>query len=202
MFKKSKYFLIVDSVEKAIKFYAEKLLFTVTDVVVESGANRFINYAELRRGKCSIVLRVPELSELADFSMVRRVSSRACGMYLELKDGIEDFFENCKKKKVIVTSGIVRHPQGYAYFQALDPFGSKLYFYQVEDRPVTERESNSICGLVVGGEILAEVEKGGMPQVVSDHLKVLGLTRRVAKKYVKAWFNRYHPGRKKRASKK
>lgn len=192
MFKRSKFFLIVDSVESAIKFYAEKLLFTVTNIGVEFGANSYINYAELRRGKCFLVLRAPALTELADFSMVRRLNNRAVGMYLELKDGLEDFFQTCKKKKVNVTSDIARHSQGYAFFHAQDPFGTRLYFYQKDDtRVFTNKDKMTFFGLKLTEDMLAKMDSAKLPQVVLDHLKGFGLSRRVAKKFIKAWLKRF-----------
>ncbi len=192
MFKKSKFFLIVDSVESAIKFYAEKLLFTVTDIGVELGANSYINYAELRRGKCFLVVRAPALTELADFSMVRRLNNRAVGMHLELKEGLEDFFSNCKKKKINVTSDITRHSLGYVFFQAQDPFGTRLYFYQQDEtRVLTAKDKQTFFGFKLTADVLASMEDGKLPQSVVDHLKGFGLSRRVSKKFVKAWLKKF-----------
>lgn len=191
MFKKSKYFLIVDSVESAIKFYGEKLLFSVIDIGIEAGTNKFINYAELRRGKCTIIVRIPILAELADFSMIRRVNNRASGMYLEVKDGLEAFYSVCKKKKINIISGLSRHSLGYSYFQALDPFGSKLYFYEEEAaRLLSEAEKSSFYGLKLKSDFSKIIKDGQTPIEMIDHLKGLGVSRRVSKKFIKLWFLR------------
>lgn len=192
MFKRSKYFLVVDSVESAIKFYAEKLLFTITDIGVESGANSFVNYAEMRRGKCFLVLRSPLVTELADFSMVRRLNNRASGLYLEIKKGLESFLKNCRKKKLNVVSELTRHPMGYAYFQIVDPFGSRLYFYQWDNGEGRQKniDGKDFFGFKMTPDLWVSLKKGKVSQDVLDHLKYLGLTRRVAQKFIKTWLGK------------
>lgn len=191
MFKKSKYFVVVDSVESAIKFYAEKLLFLVVDVGMMPGANSYVNYAELRRGKCQIIVRTPVVTELAEFSMVRRLNNRSCGIFLEIKQDIDHFYDACRKKKLNVISEINRHPSGYAYFQILDPFGSRIYFYQTDPNAQAKRKMfdvSEFCGFKMNPLLWEELKKGSIPQVLIDHLKQLGMSRRVAKRFVKNWF--------------
>lgn len=194
MFKKSKYFLIVDSVENAIKFYGDKLLFTVTDLNIETGVSSYINYAELKRGKCFLVIRSPSITELAEFSMVRRLTNRTTGLYLELKKGLEAFFKACKKKKLNITTELTRHPMGYTYFLVMDPFGSMIYFYQLEKGFHSGKsmlvDKKDFFGLRPRAESWDMLAKGNLPRDVADYLKGFGLTRRIAKKFVKAKFSK------------
>jgi len=192
MFKKSKFFIIVDSVESAIKFYAEKLLFTVIKIGLEPGANKFINYAELRRGKCLIIVRIPALAELAEFSMVRRVNSRAAGLYLEIKEGLEKFYNVCKKKKINIISELSRHTLGYSYFQIADPFGGKIYIYQEDQTVLPLAEQTNILGYKLTPEELALIKDNKTPAQPLEYIKGLGVSRRVAKKYLKAWYADVH----------
>ena len=191
MFKKCKYFLVVDSVESAIKFYAEKLLFLVVDVGMMPGANTYVNYAELRRGKCQIIVRTPVVTELAEFSMVRRLNNRANGIYLEIKQEISIFYNTCRKKKLNIVSEINRHPSGYVYFQMLDPFGSRIYFYQPDEHAIKIKKSfdgPDFLGMKMNQNLWDALKNDIIPQDIIDYLKQLGMSRRVAKRFIKNWF--------------
>ncbi len=187
MFKRSRFLLTVDSVESAIKFYTEKLLFSVTFFNVESGPNPYCNYAELRRGKCFLVFRLPNPSELAEFSMIRRMGNRGSGLFLELKGGIEDFLDTCKKKRVSVVSEITKYPNGYIGFVVADPFGIRLHFVQ-KDPAYAGPDQNNLNGMKITDDQKVDMKKGKSPQVIIDYLKSFGLSRRVAKKYMKYKF--------------
>ena len=192
MFKKFKYFMVVDSVENAIKFYAEKLLFAVTYVSVEGGTNPYVNYAELRRGKCFLVLRTPALTELAEFSMVRRLNNRAAGLFLEVKKGfIQKIFATCKKKKLNILSELSRHPAGYIYFQLIDPFGTKIYIYEFEGVSFDKKlYSSAFVGYKMTPELWEDLKKPVPPQAILDHLRKFGMSRRIAKRFVKNYMGK------------
>ena len=90
---------VVDSIEKAVKFYTEKLSFDVVELSVDPETKRILDYAQVRKGKCFIIFRSPRVDELAEFSLVKRCGTRGTGLYVQMKKGLDKYFERCKKKK-------------------------------------------------------------------------------------------------------
>lgn len=186
MFKVAKLLLVVDSLDKAIKFYTEKLLFNIVELKVGSEGGIHLTYAELRRGKCHLVLRMPIIDELAEFSMVRRCSGRAAGLVLELKRDIEHFYQSCRKKQLHIVSELnADGPEGRS-FAIKDPFGLRLQFFQAsaEQSKDQGRTQQSFVGLSL---TKAAASGKSQDEVFAAHLRTLGISRRAAKKYIKLW---------------
>ena len=77
MMKSGELVVVVESVRDAVKFYTEKLSFDV--VLLETQEERgehAIVAARLRKGKCFIHFRTATIDELAEFSVIKRCSSR------------------------------------------------------------------------------------------------------------------------------
>lgn len=186
MFKSAKFCIVVDSVEKALAFYTEKLLFSITSIKTKSDGGTHIIGADLRRGKCLLQIRQPMIDELAEFSMIRRCSGRAVGIVFEVAKNIEKFFSTCQKKKINVISNICSSNEGDKAFQARDPFGIKLIFMQKSTQKRFEGKK-SFCGLDLNNRVISIKKDSDIPEDLVQHLKDMGISRRVAKKYVKFW---------------
>jgi len=188
MMKSSDLVLIVDSVEEAIKFYTEKLAFDLVDAQLHKEGSQSLVSAHLRKGKCTIALRIPTVEELAEFSFIKRCASRCVGLQVHMKKGLDRYFERCQKKGVKVLSEPKNMPEGYRMFSVRDPFGIKLIFSEPTVGFVAKKPTEFL-GLPVKvtdatGKPRKDAELFGE---MIDHLKHFGILRRAAKKYAKIW---------------
>lgn len=186
MMKSSKTVLVVDSVEKAVKFYTEKLAFDVVDLKIsKEGPGEILSYANIRKGKCYIILRAPKIEELAEFSFIKRCTSRSVGIYIEMKKGIEKYFAKCQKKGVQLTQQLKDMDYGHKTFSLKDPFGIKLTFAQPIEGFVYKPDN--FAGMAIDKNKSEDV----LQEEMVKHLKSFGILRRAAKKYAKLWINTY-----------
>lgn len=181
--KSNKPVIIVDSVEKAVKFYTEKMAFDVVKLTLgEMEGKQALTFAHLRKGKCFIHLRVPKVVELAEFSFIKRCTSRCIGMFIEMKKGLDKYFDRCQKKGVQIVSEPKDHQAiGFRTFSVKDPFGIKLTFAQPIEDFVPEYKD--FAGLAVD---LSKDDDVLVEEMVK-YLKGFGILRRAAKKYAKLW---------------
>ena len=171
---------VVDSVERAIKFYTEKLLFDIVGLFLDPESKHVLRCVFLRKGKCFVGFRVPDVEELADFSVIKRSSTRGAGVYVPMKKGLDKYYERCEKKKVPSLSSIEPQSWGDRTFSLRDPFGIKLVF--AEPIPNFEApDKNMFCGMLV--ERADEQTQEEMIRL----LKGFGILRRAGKKYSKLW---------------
>lgn len=193
MFKSGKVVLIVDSVEKAIKFYTEKLLFSIALLECDDEGGVHLSRAEVRKGKFSVVFRLPSIDELAEFSMVRRCTGRAAAAVAVAKKGIDRYYKGCKKKGLEVFVKNENKSGSVVSFGLKDPFGLRLIFTEVEDEIVgaSAFNKNSFCGMDMRNETISKKDKNseGSEKMVK-WLRGFGISRRVAKKYIKLWIDR------------
>jgi uncharacterized glyoxalase superfamily protein PhnB len=162
--------LVVDTMDEAIKFYTEKLAFDIADIQVGPENDRQVSSVLLRKGKCFLIIRVPTVEELAEFSFIKRCASRCVGSAVEIKKGLEKYFERCKKKGVKISQEL-KEESGEKSFSVRDPFGLKLVFYSVEDNKkrlfnIKREEAQSIDAVI-------------------ERLRDVGISRRVSKKFAK-----------------
>ncbi len=183
--------LVVDSVEKSVKFYTEKLGFDVVDLHVEKAESQFLSYAEIKKGKCFIVLRTPSIEELAEFSMIKRLNLRGAGIVCDMKKGIDQYFQRCKKKGVTIISELKDQEWGIRSFVIRDLFGFKIIFEQ-KIANFKPKQRPTFAGFTV------PLDNGGKPSnavaTIEDMIRWIrgfGLLRRVGKKYSKVWLKMY-----------
>lgn len=197
MMKSAKTSLVVESVDKAIKFYSERLGFDLVEVSVEKDGESFINYAQLKKGKAFLILRSPSIDELAEFSMIKRCSGRGAGMYVEMKKGIESFYARCQKKNLTIFAPLKAQPWGDQTFVIKDPFGLRLVFSQ----PITNFKPENpynFCGMNVPSSHEERVRN--QDTLMEDMIKWLrgfGILRRVSKKYAKDFLKHLNGPKKK-----
>jgi uncharacterized glyoxalase superfamily protein PhnB len=193
MMKSGKPLFIVESVEKVVKFYTEKLGFDLVDAATNPEAPNKVAFAEIRKGKCHIIFRIPYVGELAELSMVKGCTGRGSGVYVEMKKGIEKFFERCEKKGVTVVHQPKRQSWGVVEFMIKDPFGLRLTFAQPLEEGIPTDMVRTFCGLEVKESELASGLGKDEPVVekMIKWLKGFGILRRVAKKFVRVWYKRY-----------
>jgi catechol 2,3-dioxygenase-like lactoylglutathione lyase family enzyme len=185
MFKISKIMLIVDSVEKAIKFYTEKLLFSITGLNYDKEGGVHLSRAEVRKGKFYIVFRLPVLEELAEFGVIRRSFGRATTAVAIAKKGIHIFYRSCKKKGVEIAT-TEQNPAGKIIsFSVRDPFGLKLIF--TESDQAGAFDLNDFYGMATDGKPLVIKKDSDVPADLVKWLRKFGISRRAAKKYIKLW---------------
>jgi len=185
--KSGKTVLVVDSVERAVKFYTEKLGFDVIGLMAEKEGEHYLDYAQLKKGKCFLMVRVPAVEELAEFSMIKRCTGRGAGMYIELKKGLDQYYERCKKKGVSILAEPKDYPWGARAFVTKDPFGLRLMFAEPIEgfRPAGKPD---FCGMEIAVDGKGNVVSS--PELIEDMIRWLrgfGILRRVSKKYAKAW---------------
>ena len=185
MMKSGTTVLIIDSVDKALKFYTEKLAFDIVKLMTEKNdlGEDVIGYAHLRKGKYFLMLRTPHVEELAEFSFIKRCSSRCVEIFAEMKKGIEKYYDKCSKKGVSIVNPLTSEPWGYKTFSIRDPYGLKITFAQKLDnyqKPVTFLNS-----AINKSNISANNEE--LLEKMIKHLKEFGILRRAAKKYSKLW---------------
>lgn len=194
MMKAAKTVVVVDSVEKAIKFYTEKLGFDLIDASVDKESDQLLNYAELKKGKCHLLVRLPSVEELAEFSMIKRCTGRGVGVLVELKKGIEVYFARCLKKGLAIVSELRDEPWGAKSFSLKDPFGMRVTVVQ----PITSFKRNyaNFCGQKLahstGNKFAAD---NAAQESMIQWLKGFGILRRVSKKFSKLWLKKANEGK-------
>ncbi|PCI73617.1 hypothetical protein COB28_04325 [Candidatus Dependentiae bacterium] len=191
MMKSGKPMLVVDSVEKSVKFYTEKLGFDVVDLHVERAESQFLSYAEIKKGKCFIILRTPSIEELAEFSMIKRLNLRGSGIVCEMKKGIDKYFQRCKKKGVSILSELKDNEWGVRSFIIRDLVGFKIIFEEhIEGFKPLKKQT--FCGFTV--PLDAKGKPSNAVATIEDMIRWIrgfGLLRRVGKKYSKLWLKLY-----------
>ncbi len=185
MFKVGKISIIVDSVEKAVKFYTEKLLFSIAALECDNEGGVHLSQAEVKKGKFHIVFRLPSIEELAEFSMIRRCSGRATTAVAIAKKGVASYMKACKKKGLEVTVVAEDKNGAVVTFYVKDPFGLKLIF--TESEATTAFNSRDFCGLELDGSAIKIEKDSDVPEKMVKWLRGFGISRRVAKKYIKHW---------------
>ncbi len=184
--------LVVDSVEKAVKFYTEKLAFDIVEMLPnKEEGNRTLSYANIRKGKCFIIFRTPHVEEMAEFSFIKRCTSRCVGIYIEMKKGLEKYFVRCNKKEVQILEELKDQPWGHKTFSIRDPFGVKLTFAQAIEGFVEKAEN--FAGLSVSKTDASGQAKTNeqLQEEMIKYLKGFGILRRAAKKYSKLWLKKF-----------
>lgn len=180
--------IIVESVEKAVKFYTEKLAFDIVELTSEKNEvdHEIINYAQLRKGKCYIKFRTPHIEELAEFSFIKRCSSRCVGIVTKMKKGIEKYYQRCEKKGVTITDSLKNESFGYKTFSVKDPYGLRITFAQ--ELPDYQKPTNFLSSGITKNDISGD-KKQNAPIIerMVKYLKTFGILRRASKKYSKLW---------------
>ena len=185
MMKSATTILMVDSIPEAVKYYTEKLAFDISDMGMcpsKEEAAGLPTYAELRKGKCHLLLIVPTTEELVEFSQIKHCASRGVCVYAEMKKGVEKYFNRCKSKGVRIVEELGDKPWGDKTFTIKDPFGFKFTFAQ----PIEGFQKPSplaFCGL----EIDKNKPEATLLEEMIDHLLGFGLSRRASRKYAKVW---------------
>lgn len=187
MMKSSELVLIVETVEEGVKFYTEKLGFDIVDLQESSENGRHLIFARLHKGKCSIILRNPLIEELAAFSFIKRCVNRCTGIYVEMKKGLEKYYQRCVKKGVKIVGELKKSEFGNMEFSIRDPFGVTLIF--AEPLAKDSHQSFDILGIKVDKDALKS-KNSAYIKTTSDHListlKEFGILRRASKKFAKA----------------
>jgi uncharacterized glyoxalase superfamily protein PhnB len=192
MMKSSELVLLVESVEEAVKFYAEKLAFDIVDLQESKEGGTTLTSARLRKGKCFIRLRLPQVEELAEFSFIKRCSSRCAGLYVEMKKGIERFYERCQKKGVKIVSELKDQRDGVKLFALRDPYGIRISFAQPlqgfkEPMPTTFLGSP----IKLNDSLGKSLKDNDVIDDMVGRLKDFGILRRSAKKYAKLYLKEF-----------
>src|SRR3990172_9192850 len=130
MMKACEFLLITDTIEDAVKFYTEKLAFDISSLEASRETPGTLASAEIRKGKCFIAFKTPLVEELAEFSFIKRCSSRCVGLTIEMKKGLDKYYARCQKKGLKIVSEL-RNQDAYRSFALRDPFGNKLIFTQL-----------------------------------------------------------------------
>jgi hypothetical protein len=185
MFKSGKVLIIVDSVEKAVKFYTEKLLFCIAELECDDEGGIHLSQAEVKKGKFQVMFRLPSIDELAEFSMIRRCTGRATAAVAMAKKGIDSYYKTCKKKGLEVSVMAESNSGMIETFSVKDPFGLKLVFTQVEESAAFNKKE--FCGMDLYNETVLIKKDADVPEKMVKWLRGFGISRRVAKKYVQLW---------------
>lgn len=191
MIKSGKPILVVESVEKCLKFYTEKLGFDLVHLYVEKAEAQYISLAEVKKGKCFIIFRTPLIEELAEFSMMKRLNFRGSGIVVDFKKGIDQYYEKCKKKGINIVSEIKDYDWGVRSFVARDPFGFKIVVEQVIDG-FKPKQRPTFAGMSVPLDV--SNKPSNATATIEDMIRWIrgfGLLRRVGKKYSKLWLKTY-----------
>lgn len=180
MMKPAKVTLLVDSVEDAVKFYSDKLGFDIHDLMEIEGGSA-LRHAELHKGKCCIIFRVPHQEEVVEFSQIKYAATRGTGMFVEGKKGIEKYYARCKSKGITIVEPLKKESWGYETFTIKDPFGFKVMFGQ--RLPNYQHPHDSFVGL----RLDRSKDTKSLTDEMIRHIRRFGLSQRAAKKFVKAW---------------
>ena len=169
--------IVVDTVEEAVKFYTEKLAFDIVELQQDEENKRQVAFARLKKGKCFIVFRKPQVEELAEFSFIKRCASRSICLHVEMKNGVDKYFERCKKKGL--------DPKGSSLsFSLRDPFGIKLIFCKTPEK-AAPKLSLDFFGLPIKKSDVGPQTEASLLNKMSAQLKNFGILRRSSKKYAK-----------------
>jgi hypothetical protein len=183
MMKSSELLIIVESVEEAVKFYTEKLAFDIASLEVSKENPNTLLSAHLRKGKCFINFRTPQVEELAEFSFIKRCASRCVGLWVEMKKGIDKYFQRCQKKNLKILAE-PKDADGFRTFAIKDPFGNKLVFAQlIEGKDA--KPNAEFAGMRVTEQDIKSRKESDLLSDMIDHLRTFGVLRRAAKKYSK-----------------
>jgi len=194
MMKSSELVVVVDSVENVIKFYTEKLGFDVVELCTHGKTEQSENalsYGRIKKGKCFISFRLPSVEELAEFSFIKRCVSRSTGLYVEMKKGIEKYFQRCKKKGVQIVEELSDKEWGHKTFAIKDPCGIKLMFAQPIEGFSPKKDPNFLGLSLKSGDIESKSKDKELIEEMSAWLKNFGILRRAAKKYAKLWLQEF-----------
>jgi catechol 2,3-dioxygenase-like lactoylglutathione lyase family enzyme len=182
MMKSSELLVIVESVEEAVKFYTEKLAFDIAQLEVSKEHPNTLLSAHLRKGKCFITFRTPQIEELAEFSFIKRCASRCVGLWVEMKKGLDKYYQRCLKKGLKVLAE-PRDADGFRTFALRDPYGNKLIFAQPLEGKQTP--STDFAGMQVTTQVIKSRKESELVNDMIEHLRGFGILRRAAKKFAK-----------------
>lgn len=189
MMRSGELVVVVESVREAVKFYTEKLGFDVVQLETQEDRGDFIIIsARVRKGKCFVYFRTATIEELAEFSVIKRCTSRCVSLHVEMKKGIEKYYAKCNKKGVLISSEIKESPdKGVRSFSVRDPFGVKIHFVQ-PDEAFKPHAATNFLGLPFRKDELSQTatQNTYMEEMVSK-LKRIGVLRRAGKKYARQW---------------
>ncbi|MBM3887088.1 VOC family protein [Candidatus Dependentiae bacterium] len=188
MMKSGELVVVVESVREAVKFYTEKLSFDVVQLDTQEERGEFtIVAARIRKGKCFIYFRTAAIDELAEFSVIKRCSSRCVSLQVELKKGIEKYYAKCNKKGVVVSELKESADKGIKTFAVRDPFGVRVQFIQ-PDLAFKPQAAANFLGLPFRKQDLSQtsMQNAYMEEMVGK-LKKIGVLRRAGKKYARQW---------------
>lgn len=177
--------VIVDSVEDAVKFYTERLAFDIASLQIDAENQHQLGYAHLKKGKCSIIFRKPTVQEFAEFTFIKRCSSRCVTLLVEMKNGLDKYFAKCSKKDVVVIQEPRDIKPGVRSFVISDPFGVKLMCIQTAEQ--NKPAELNVLGVQLQRANLVnrkDAEKLYLEQIAAQ-LKRFGVLRRASKKYAK-----------------
>ena len=194
MMKPGELVVVVESVRDAVKFYTEKLSFDLVrlETQLEQDDEFTMTFAKVRKGKCCLSFRMPSIDELAEFSVIKRCSSRCINLTIELKKGIEKYFAKCNKKQINI-SGDIREASDRRSLSFLvrDPFGVKLQFIQY-----TTSVKRAVPGQFLDlpfkkTELTQTAAQNNFMEAMVARLKKIGVLRRAGKKYARQWLKQY-----------
>lgn len=184
---KSKFIVIVESVEDAVKFYTEKLAFDLVDVATCEQDPTLLASASLRKSKLCISFRRPYIEEFAAFSFIKRCACRCISISVDLKRDIERFFNRCIKKNVKIIRPLSPYELGGHVFVVRDPFGIELTFIQRKELRLIPAQATTLCGINIDQHniINDDTYSNQISDEIIEHLRGFGIVRRAAKKLVK-----------------
>lgn len=191
MIKSSEPIILVESVQEAVKFYTEKLSFDLVNLQL-SDDGRELLAATVKKSKCVIHFKEPKVEEQAEFSFIKRCPNRCISLFIELKAGLDAFFQRCAKKRdLVVLHKPEATPRGYRSFALKDPFGLTLVFAQALEANRFRHASSVIgLGLKTSANDVSAFTRGEEQPVnaLIAKLKTFGVLRRAAKKFAKLYF--------------
>lgn len=184
MIKSSELLVVVDSVDEAVKFYTEKLAFDLVDADVSTDGLVALQTARLRKGKCHIIFKAPLVEELAEFSFIKRCSNRCTGLSVEMKKGVEKYFQRCKKKALKIVQEL-RVVGGHKTFSMRDPFGIIIVVTEVPEKH--PRPSFDFVGLRLSEKDVVQKQRpeSAIIDDMVSQLRKFGILRRAGKKFAK-----------------
>jgi len=180
--------LIIDSVEEGVKFYTEKLGFDLTNLKEGTEGEKHLVYAHLRKGKCGISLRTPQVEELAAFSFIKRCANRCTGFFVEMKKGIEKYYQKCLKKDLKIATELKTTDWGYKTFSIRDPFGTIISFGEPIKQSIAPLFKLEDFGMIIDREMINAKKIADINVQIENsvgYLKQFGISRRAGKKFAK-----------------
>ncbi len=181
--------VIVDSVETAVRFYTEKMGFDIVELKPSDSEDKSLGFVQLKKGKCSVIFRLPFVQEYAEFSFIKRCLSRCVGLQVEIKTGIDTLFDKLIKKDVDVVQPLGDDVEnGIRSCVFRDPFGIKIKFVEHIQKVAQADKPYSFFGCRIDPARLTdldEAEKLHLEEMVNA-LKAFAISRRSAKKFAKS----------------